>query len=56
MKLKPLLGALLLLGCYSGCVLEEEPRHGRVAVVDAGHHHGEGCGHVQVRGVWYERD
>jgi hypothetical protein len=27
--------------------------HRRVAVVEAGHVHCLGCGHVQIGGVWY---
>jgi len=55
--MKKLLGVLVLLACTSGCFFEErEPHHGHEAVYDRGHNHCEGCGHVQVRGVWYVRD
>jgi hypothetical protein len=57
MRMKALMGALILLAGFSGCILEEEPRHhGREAVVERDHRHCEGCGHVRVRGVWYDRD
>ncbi len=52
--MKTMLGALLLLSCATGCIVEEVP-HGREAVVAPYHRHCVGCGHVQVRGVWYER-
>ena len=32
----------------------ERTFHGRVAVVDSSHHHGPGCGHIFVKGVWYD--
>jgi len=57
--MKKLLGVLVLLACTSGCFFEERggPRHhGHEAIVEPGHLHCEGCGHVQVRGVWYVRD
>jgi len=55
--MKKLLGVLVLLACAGGCFFEErEPHHGRVAAYERDHNHCDGCGHVQVRGVWYVRD
>lgn len=57
--MKKLLGLLLMLTCFNGCFFAENdgPRHhGHEAVYVAGHNHCEGCGHVQVSGVWYDRD
>jgi hypothetical protein len=46
---------MLLLACSGGCFFEEHDgrHHGREAVVVPSHVHCVGCGHVQVRGVWY---
>jgi len=53
--MKILIGMALLLASATGCVVEEEhPHHGGVAVVGAEHRHGPGCGHVYVKGVWYD--
>ena len=56
--MKKMLGLMLLVLCSGGCFFEDEgPRHhGREAVYETGHTHCVGCGHVQVRGVWYDRD
>lgn len=48
------IGLSALIAASAGCVVEDEPRHGRAAVVDSDHHHGPGCGHVYVKGVWYD--
>ena len=53
--MKTLIAIVLLLGFAGGCVVEEEhPHHGAVAVVESSHRHGPGCGHVYVKGVWYD--
>jgi hypothetical protein len=51
--MKKLLGLLVLLACGSGCIVAESdgPRHRDRET----HSHCYGCGHVQVRGVWYVR-
>jgi hypothetical protein len=53
--MKNVIGLVLLLVFAGGCVVEEEhSHHGRVAVVEAGHVHGAGCGHILIKGVWYD--
>jgi len=52
--MKTLIAITLVLASAGGCVVEEEHHHGRVAVVESSHRHGPGCGHVYVKGVWYE--
>jgi hypothetical protein len=55
-RMKKLLGLMVLLVCAGGCFFEEHDgrrHHGREAGVEAGHAHCYGCGHVQVKGVWY---
>jgi len=52
--MKSLLALLFLLACTGGCFIEtHEGHHGREAVVVPGHLHCDGCGHVQVKGIWY---
>jgi hypothetical protein len=55
--MKALGWAVLLLGS-AGCVFEDEhERHRyRPAVVEPGHVHCAGCGHVMRGGVWVEAD
>jgi len=52
--MKTLIAITLLLLSAGGCIVEEEHPHGRVAVVEEGHVHGRGCGHVYVKGTWYD--
>jgi hypothetical protein len=54
-RMRTLIALALLLGGSSGCIIEERHPypHRRVAVVEAGHVHCLGCGHVQIGGVWY---
>jgi len=55
-EMKKLLGLMVLLVCSSGCFFEDNDghrHHGREAVVEPGHAHCDGCGHVLIRGVWY---
>ena len=55
--MKKLLALLLGLACSTGCIVDDGPRHhGREAGYEHGHSHCVGCGHVQVRGIWYIRD
>jgi hypothetical protein len=56
--MKKLLGVLVLLVSTGGCFFPARGsrHHGHEAVVERGHSHCDGCGHVQVRGVWYVRD
>ena len=57
--MKKLLGLLVLLACAGGCVVAVDDNHRhdhREAPYERGHNHGDGCGHVQVRGVWYLRN
>lgn len=53
--MKNLIALVLLMLPAGGCIVEEGPphRHRTVAVVEAGHVHCQGCGHVQIGGVWY---
>jgi hypothetical protein len=47
------------LVCSGGCIVEEQDghrHHGREAIVVPGHAHCVGCGHIQVRGIWYIQD
>jgi hypothetical protein len=49
--------AILFVGS-AGCVLEDEHErhHHRAAVVEPGHVHGPGCGHVFRGGIWVDDD
>ena len=54
--MRNLFGGLVLLSCAAGCIIEDEPHHGRETVYVEGHRHFVGCGHVEVHGHWYDRD
>jgi hypothetical protein len=51
--------AILMLGS-AGCFIEDDDHHHhhghRAAVVEPGHVHGAGCGHVLRDGVWCDPD
>ena len=52
--MKNLIALVLLMLPAGGCIIEEHPhRHRTVAVVEPGHVHCHGCGHVRIGGTWY---
>lgn len=52
--MKTLTLVLMLVGVTAagGCIVEAHP-HGEVAYVEAGHVHGDYCGHYYHGGSWY---